>query len=90
MVHELKTWPEYFQAVWSGAKTFEVRKADRPFAVGDELDLREWDPETGEYTGSFLSRIFVTYVLRGPGFGVEDGFVVMGFRMDGGAPGLAE
>ena len=25
MVHELKCWPEYFEAVISGAKTFEVK-----------------------------------------------------------------
>ena len=38
MVHELKCWPEYFEAVISGAKTFEVRKNDRDFAVRDESE----------------------------------------------------
>lgn len=27
MEHELKTWPEYFKAVKSGIKTFEVRRS---------------------------------------------------------------
>lgn len=61
--HDLKTWPRFFGAVMSGAKTFEARKDDRGFAVGDRLMLREWDPETGRYTGAALER-YVTYILR--------------------------
>ena len=30
MIHELKTLPEYFEAVIKGEKLFEVRKFDRP------------------------------------------------------------
>jgi hypothetical protein len=72
MRHELKTWPRYFGAVMSGAKTFEARKDDRGFSVGDCLILREWDPNTLEYTGASLAR-YVTYILRdtehvAPGF----------------------
>jgi hypothetical protein len=43
-VHELKTWPAYFERLLSGEKTFEVRKDDRGFQAGDELLLREFDP----------------------------------------------
>jgi len=38
--HFLKTWAEYFEAVKSGNKTFEVRVNDRDFKVGDILVLR--------------------------------------------------
>ena len=31
MTHELKILPMYFQAVWDGDKTFEVRKNDRGY-----------------------------------------------------------
>jgi hypothetical protein len=62
--HDLKTWPRYFGAVMSGAKTFEARKDDRDFEVGDRLMLREWDAETAHYTGAALER-YVTYILRG-------------------------
>lgn len=49
-VHTLKTWPEYFEAIWSGKKNFEIRKADRDFKVGDCLILLEYDPEANVYT----------------------------------------
>ena len=76
MIHELKTWNEYFEEVFMGHKTFEVRKADRPFAKGDTLILKEWNPKTEKYTGREMARI-VSYVLEGGQFGVEKGFVVM-------------
>lgn len=44
MIHELKTWPEFFDAVERGDKTFEVRLDDRGFQVGDELVLMRWQP----------------------------------------------
>lgn len=75
--HELKTWPEYFQAIWDRRKTFEVRVNDRGFTVGDTLILKEWDPETGKYTGSAMMRT-VTYVMLGGSFGIDAGTVVMG------------
>lgn len=77
MKHELKTWPKFFAALQSGSKTFEVRRADRAFRVGDLLILREWDPSTKEYTKTTPLARTVTYVMHGPSFGVEDGFCVM-------------
>lgn len=47
MRHELKSWPEQFQAVVDGTKTFEVRVNDRGFTSADELLLREFVP--GEF-----------------------------------------
>lgn len=41
--HKLKTWPSYFQRVWTGEKTFEVRLDDRGYQKGDGVVLREWD-----------------------------------------------
>jgi ASC-1-like (ASCH) protein len=79
MIHELKTWPEYFQEVFAGRKTFEVRKNDRDFKKGDILILLEFDPNTNEYTGGRVRRK-VTYILEGGNFGVEFGYVIMAIK----------
>lgn len=39
---ELKIAPKYFAEVYVGRKTFELRKNDRDFQVGDFVRLREW------------------------------------------------
>ncbi len=53
MIHELKTWSAYFNEVFMGHKTFEVRKADRDFKVGDKLILIEGDIKEGESEQNF-------------------------------------
>ena len=53
---EKKIWPEYFDAVASGKKTFELRLNDFAIAEGDTLVLREWDPKTKEYTGRVVEK----------------------------------
>lgn len=88
--HVLKTWPEEFKAVVSGEKTHEWRRDDRPFSVGDDLLLEEFEPcpkcnakggeccsePHGVYTGR-LAKASVTYITRSPGFGIPDGWLVM-------------
>jgi hypothetical protein len=74
--HELKTWPEQYAALRDGSKKFELREDDRGFQVGDLLILREWVPETATYSGSLTAQ-FVTYILRGPAFGLPAGKVIM-------------
>jgi Domain of unknown function (DUF3850) len=76
--HELKVWPEFFEPLVTQQKTFEVRKDDRPmpYRTGDTLVLREWRPIDQIYTGRVLVKR-VTYLLCGPGFGIERGFVCM-------------
>lgn len=76
MMHELKTWPEQFRAVLDGKKRHEWRRNDRGFEIGDELALREWDPNTETYTGSFWT-YRVTWITHGPDFGIPHGYCVM-------------
>lgn len=73
--HELKSWPEYFSATLHGRKKFELRRHDRDFHVGDELLLKEWDPEKpkgilipgdypkGVYTGREVL-VRVDYIMK--------------------------
>ena len=60
---EKKIWPEYFEKILSGEKTFELRLADFECNVGDILVLKEWDPTTKQYTGRVLEKK-VTYVSK--------------------------
>ena len=77
VIHELKTWPKYFQEIFRGDKDFEVRKNDRDYKLGQELVLREYNPDTKEFTGRILHRS-IKYILYGGQFGIEEGFCVMG------------
>ena len=58
---EKKILPEYFDAVSSGKKKYELRLNDFEIKEGDTLFLREWDPENSEYTGREIEKV-VTYV----------------------------
>lgn len=82
MTHEIKSHPDPFQARWTGLKTWEFRKNDRDYKVGDHLHEREWQPQQslgdgeGAWTGrNILSR--VTYAFYGGQFGIPDGYVIM-------------
>jgi hypothetical protein len=74
-IHDLKCWPEPFQAIRDRSKRFEFRKNDRDYQEGDVLRLREWDPFTESFTGRDELHE-VTYLLT-EGFGIPDGFCVM-------------
>lgn len=60
---EKKVWPQFFEKVRSGEKTFELRLADFECTPGDTLVLKEWSPEAQAYTGRELEKE-VTYVVR--------------------------
>ena len=53
---EKKLWPEYFQKILEGSKTYELRLADWACNEGDILVLKEWDPGTKEYTGRVIEK----------------------------------
>lgn len=58
--HHLKTETEYYQAVESGHKKFELRKNDRNFKVYDMIYLEE--VVNGQYTGRILGPFEIIYV----------------------------
>lgn len=76
---ELQIWPQYFEEVLSGNKTFEVReKRDRDFRVGKKLILMCYDPVTKKYDGRCIVKK-VSYVLDDPAFCLP-GYVIMGLK----------
>jgi hypothetical protein len=91
MTHTLKTLPAYWDAVERGEKTFEVRRDDRGFQKGDELQLLRSDgvhimPPGGLQSAEWakaakersIIRRRISYILTGGQFGIEPGFVVLG------------
>jgi len=60
---EKKVWPAYFEKILTGEKTFELRLADFSCKPGDILVLKEWNPETKEYSGRVIEKT-ATYVCK--------------------------
>lgn len=77
MIHQLKQASFYFEDVISGKKTFEVRKNDRDFKVGDLLALNELN-EAGKETGK-CALFRVEYILDTPEYCKKD-FVILGIK----------
>jgi hypothetical protein len=80
MEHTLKTLPKYFNAVCDGMKTFEVRKDDRNFQIGDTLILLRY--ENGEsQRAECIAKI--TYILgrdEDEKMFVPQGYVILGIK----------
>jgi len=64
---EKKAWPELFEKVASGEKTFDVRLNDFKCKPNDVLVLREWNPKLKKYTGRVLEKK-ITFVLKSKDF----------------------
>jgi hypothetical protein len=76
-IHELKTIKPFFNQVYIGMKTFEVRKNDRDFKIGDVLHLKEY--YDGNYSGyELLARII--YILNDELY-VKEGYVILGIEV---------
>lgn len=61
MIITKKTWPELFEKLLSGEKTFDCRIADFEVHPGDTIVFKEYDPEKKLYTGRTLQKT-ITYV----------------------------
>lgn len=78
-IHHLKTWPRVFEEVYCGNKSFELRKDDRGFKLGDILNLQEWDPETEEYSDRYVCKV-ISYVLQEWPDALMPGYVALSLR----------
>jgi hypothetical protein len=76
MTHELKTEPEFINAIAAGVKTIDACKDDCDFKVGDTLRYRAY---TYHYTGQEIDAE-VLCILRGPECGIMPGFCVLAIR----------
>lgn len=79
MTHNLKILKPYFEAVATGDKTFELRKDDRPYTIGDTLVLNEIGAGN-KPTGRTIEKK-VGYILRNcPEYGLNDGYCILSLR----------
>ena len=83
MTHMLKIKKQFADAVQDGTKTFEIRKNDKNFHVGDKIifsvvaDNNADDMVVHPLTGAVY---LITYILTG--WGLEDGYVALGIRRE--------
>lgn len=77
-VHKAKIYPEYFEAIISGLKTFEYRKNDREYKVGDILELYEYKADGQQYTGRKV-RCEIPYILANSM--LPEGYIVMSIKV---------
>jgi hypothetical protein len=84
-VHRLKTLAPYWHRIQQGDKTFEIRKNDRDFQVGDILELEfvesinpniqsaNWAP--------MIINAKVKYLFPGGQYGLEVGYCIMSIEL---------
>jgi ASC-1-like (ASCH) protein len=80
MIHKLKCINPYFDSIWNGSKTFEIRKNDRDYKIGDTLILRLWDNERAEGF-EIVGREIKVRVIYITDYEQKTGYVVMGIKI---------
>ncbi|CAM2804401.1 DUF3850 domain-containing protein [Vibrio diazotrophicus] len=78
--HQLKIKSEHLEAIISGVKTFEIRKNDRDFKVGDRVTLIEEE-------GNRYLTIQINYITS---YAQQDGYIVFSFGWISGGKLLGE
>ena len=75
--HEIKLNVEFCDDVLNGIKTFEIRKNDRNYKVGDLIKFLPWDPSSSKYAIHEVhdKTYKIKYILSG--YGLQDGYIAM-------------
>ena len=82
MIHKIKIWEEYANAVADGRKNFEIRENDREYQTGDIIEFNV----VGGFGHNFErvehplygKRYKITYLLSAPG--LKEGWCVFGIE----------
>lgn len=81
MEHKLKIKAEYVFAVWSGRKTFEIRKNDRDYKVGDTIVFQVLDENNTDVTETFdMPKYVISYIFNGGKYGLDKDYCVFSIR----------
>lgn len=79
--HILKIREPYFTDILEGLKTFEIRKNDRDFEVGDFLKLQLY-PYINDKTKPKELLVKITYILKDiPEYGLDKDYCILGLKL---------
>lgn len=76
--HKIKIKYSYYKAVLSGEKTFEIRKNDRNYCVGDIIHFVPIDDNCGLLIPHKANAYRITYVFHGGEYGIASEYCVFG------------
>ena len=83
-LHELKIKEEYFNAILRGEKTFELRKNDRDYQVGDLIHFVDIDGNNHIIGNPFYNKKLVfqiTYILQNvPQYGLDKDYCILAIK----------
>ena len=80
-LHILKILPKYYLAVASGEKTFELRKNDRDYQVGDLIIFTDTDGTPYMTQHKEKTPFRITYILKDASeYGLKDGYCILGIK----------
>ena len=84
-LHELKIKHEYLVEVARGVKTFELRKNDRDYQVGDLIrfiDIRQSNNDNCDYVYIDNNTLYrITYILKDvPQYGLDKDYCILAIK----------
>lgn len=84
-LHELKIKDEYFKEVLRENKTFELRKNDRDYQVGDLIHFKNIfnydNPDLNEFEGYENCVFQITYVLKNvEQYGLDKDYCILAIK----------
>ncbi|WP_337982829.1 ParB/RepB/Spo0J family partition protein [Lysinibacillus sp. C5.1] len=79
MTHELDSYPEQFEAILQGLKTFMCGFNNQSFRVGDKLKINEFDDDKILYTGRFVE-VRIIYLQEGGANDIPEDYVIMSIK----------
>ena len=91
--HDLKSWPQFFRPIACGERTHELRRNDRDYGVGDRVLLREYDPSSDSYTGSYCEAVVTSITSRdvpcaASDLGLHPDYCILSIRLQAVSPDL--
>lgn len=80
-LHTLKIKEEYYWEILKGSKTFELRKNDRDYQVGDLILFTDLSGELLNQYSDIQPIFVITYILENvPQYGLKDGYCILGIK----------